>query len=143
MSAFVGEKTVSSPEDLKRLLDQYADDSDYYYFLRWPHKVSGFQKQIPSDFPSPEGQMFNQERELRWKQQGEQFSVLVLSTQTSESGFKLVGEAWESQKWNAHIYPPTETQFPKGIADSDVDIAQRYFLDKHTSTVHFVALTVK
>ena len=74
---------------------------------------------------------------------GISFSVLILSTQASEPDFKLVGKDWESQKRDAHIYPPTETRFPQRITDSDVDIAQRYFLDKHTSTVHFVALTVK
>lgn len=140
-NTFVGVKEVNSAVELRSLLDQLADNS--YYFLRWAHRVSGFEKQLPKEFPSPEGQMFNCDRELRWKQKGQKYSVLLLSTTGSEPGFTSVGKKWEVENRNAHVYRSTGTRFTKGINDRQVAVAQRYFIDKQTSTVHFVALTVK
>lgn len=142
MNPFVGvSEQLLTVEQLRDLLEKPSNQRDYY-FLRWPHKVSGIVEQLPDEFPSPEGQMFNCDRELRWKQQGQHFSVLLLSTTGSEPGFKPIGQKWETQQRDAHIYPATETRFPKGLSSTKVHVAQRYFMDDDTATVHFVALTV-
>jgi hypothetical protein len=142
MNPFVGvSEQLLTVEQLRNLLQQPSTQSNYY-FLRWSHKVSGIIEQLPNEFPSPEGQMFNCDRELRWKQQGQHFSVLLLSTTGSEPGFKPIGQKWKTQQRDAHIYPATETRFPKGLSSTKVDVAQRYFMDTDTATVHFVALTV-
>ena len=142
MSPFVGvSEQLLTVEQLRDLLKKLSNQRSYY-FLRWPHEVSGIREQLPDEFPSPEGQMFNYNRELRWKQQGQHFSVLLLSTTGSEPGFKPIGQKWETQQREAHIYPATETRFPKGLSSTKVDVAQRYFMDADTATVHFVALTV-
>jgi len=142
MNPFVGvSEQLLTVEDLRELLQQPSTQPNYY-FLRWSYKVSGIVGQLPDEFPSPEGQMFNYDRELRWKQQGQHFSVLLLSTTGSEPGFKPIGQKWATQQRDAHIYPATETRFPKGLSSTKVDVAQRYFMDADTATVHFVALTV-
>lgn len=140
--AFVGTKTVQNAEELRSLLDQFSDQSTRY-FLRWAHRVSGFVQVLPEEFPSPEGQLFGAIRELRWRQHADSFHVLILSTQDSEPGFTPLAEKleWDTKDQNASIHPSTETRFPKEFCDRGVDISQRYFLDKHTATVHFVALT--
>lgn len=141
MNPFVGvSEQLLTVEQLRDLLEKSSNQC--YYFLRWSYKVSGIIEQLPNEFPSPEGQMFNYDRELRWKQQGQHFSVLLLSTTGSEPGFKPIGQKWETQQREAHIYPATETRFPKGLSSTKVDVAQRYFMDADTATVHFVALTV-
>lgn len=144
MNAFVGvSKALLTADKLKGLLEKYASNPTYY-FLRWPHKVSEIESELPSEFPSPEGQMFNCDHEIRWKQKGDQFTVLLLSLTGDEPGFESVGQEWETEDQSAHFYPPTETRFPQGIpATSNIKkIAQRYFKDKQTATVHFIALTV-
>lgn len=142
MNPFVGvSEQLLTVDELRELLEKPLNQQNYY-FLRWPHKVSGIIEQLPDGFLSPEGQMFNCDRELRWKQQGQHFSVLLLSTTGSEPGFKPIGQKWETQQRDAHIYPATETRFPKGLSSTKVDVAQRYFMDADTATVHFVALTV-
>lgn len=139
--SFVGIKQLSSVEELRELLAQRSSQPSYY-FLRWAHKVSGFVEQLPSDFPSPEGQMFNAYWELRWKQQKTGYEVLLLSDAGAEPGFSSVGQDWETQLRQAHVYRSTETRFPKEFIAKSVDIAQRYFKDSQTATVHFVAMTV-
>lgn len=141
MNAFVGvSEKLLSEEELRHLLEA-PSTTPTYYFLRWADKVSGIIDSL-KDFPSPEGQMFNSDRELRWKQQGQMFSVLLLSTTGLEPGFRAIGEKWQFQQREAHIYPTTETRFPKEFQHRNVNIAQRYFIDAQTATVHFVALTV-
>lgn len=141
MSAFVGTRTVASAEALRSLLQQQQTEKSCF-FLRWPHKVSGFCRELPPDFPSPEGQLFDSQKELRWKQQGQGYSVLLLSASGPQPEFDPLGSAWEIQTQNAHLYPKTETRFPKGINDQQVNVGQRYFTDPETATVHFVALKV-
>lgn len=140
MSAFVGYKNGISELELKALLDQYGSAKSRY-FLRWAHKVSGILKHLDG-FPSPEGQMFDSDREIRWKQQGDRFNVLMLSTQ-AEAGFTAIGNTWMAKSYRANLYPRTETRFPKGIQDRGVNIGQRCFIDDQTATVRFVALTVE
>ncbi|MGG6266269.1 hypothetical protein ACQ4M3_05450 [Leptolyngbya sp. AN03gr2] len=141
MSAFVGFKQNVSESDLKQLLKQY-DTAKSCYFLRWAHRVSGIELDLPEEFPSPEGQMFDRDRELRWKQQGERFNVLILSIH-AEAGFTAIDKVWTTKSYQAKLYPPTETRFPEGIQGQGVNVAQRCFIDDQTSTVHFVALTAE
>lgn len=141
MSAFVGTCTVQSPEELRSLIEQLRGETSCF-FLRWPHTVSGFRKTLPDDFPSPEGQMFDTQKELRWKQRGNGYEVLLLSASKAYADFMPLGEAWEVDVQDAHLYPKTETRFPKGIDDQQVNVGQRFFSDPQTATVHFVALKV-
>ncbi|MCD8487754.1 MAG: hypothetical protein LRZ84_13735 [Desertifilum sp.] len=142
MNSFVGTQNVDSSEALCKLLSRYKTE-DSRYFLRWAHDVSGFIQELPSNFPSPEGQMFSRDRELRWKQQGNGYSVLLLSTLGTEPNFSPVGQHWKTQDRSAYVHSTTETRFPKGISALKGGIGQRYFMDAQTSTVHFVALTVQ
>lgn len=102
----------------------------------------------PSEpFPSPEGQLFNSVLEIRWKQQKGGYQVLILSSQKIENilayDFKPISDSWEILEQSALIHSHTETRFPKNLNLEKINIAQRYFRDKNTATVHFVALTVK
>ncbi|MBE9138830.1 hypothetical protein IQ254_16785 [Nodosilinea sp. LEGE 07088] len=142
MSAFVGVKTVETVEQLEKLIKEITGNNRVF-FLRWPHKVSGLSRDWPEGFPSPEGQVFTRDRELRWKAQGQGYSVLLLSETEKVDGFDKVGAEWETCDRPAHTYPPTETRFPQGLADRGINIEQRYFRDKKTATVHFVALVAK
>jgi hypothetical protein len=145
MNPFVGvSKKLSVPELLKLIAKLETESS--YYFLRWTHKVSKDWEIAPSenDFPMIEGQMFNHGYELRWKQKSKgSYEVLLLSIAGEDSDFIKVGEGWLTQDRDAHLYSSTETRFSKGFPCKKLDIAQRYFIDKKTATVHFVALTVK
>lgn len=137
--SFVGSKQVSSAEELKQLLDQFYDQNSCY-FLRWPHKVSGFISQL-TEFPSPEGQMFNSDYEIRWKQRGAGYDVLFLGTSESNQ-FQPIGQQWLIIDRNAEVYR-NETRFPKGFDHQNLKIGQRYFMDQETSTIRFVALRIK
>lgn len=145
MKPFVGVgKEFLSVSQLLELIAKLATESSYY-FWRLSHKVSGFQKQPPLeiDFPMIEGQMFNQECELRWKYKNEGlYDVLLLSIGGENSDFKLVGDAWERKDRDAHLYSPSETRFPKEFYTGDLAVKQRYFIDSKTATVQFIALTV-
>lgn len=139
---FVGKSDrLLSAIELKSLLDNLAAKESSYYFLRWFHQVSGFISELPENFAAPEGQMFNKTLELRWKQVGENFEVLLLSTTGSQPGFMPIGDAWGVEQKKAIVYPQTETRFPQRIKDGGVNIFQRYFFNPHTATIHFVALT--
>jgi hypothetical protein len=155
MSAFVGVANLTE-DQLRELLKNQAD-SPAYYCCRWPHKISEFEPKLPDILSPkgemcPEGQMLSEHCEIRWKKQGSQFSVLVLSLNQEESvlvlnlnqeeiEFKKVGNDWKIQTRNAHIYLSTETRFPKNFNQSNLTLRQHYFMDKDTSTVQFVALT--
>ena len=73
------------------------------------------------------------------------FSVLLLSANGGEPGFKALGQDWEIELRDAHFYSPTETRLPKGLPSTTINIkvAQRYFRDRQTATVHFVAMSRK
>ncbi|ODH03190.1 hypothetical protein A4S05_20530 [Nostoc sp. KVJ20] len=146
MNPFVGvsKESLSLPKLLKLIAKLATQPS--YYFLRWTHKVSKDWEIAPieTDFPMIEGQMFNQNFELRWKLKcKDSYEVLLLSVAGEYPDFAKVGEEWQTQDRDAHLYSSTETRFPKGFPSKKLDIAQRYFIDKQTATVHFVALTVK
>ncbi|MGD1713102.1 hypothetical protein [Hydrocoleum sp. CS-953] len=166
--SFVGTKQINNPDELNKLLTKISDENSYY-FLRFPHKVSGIVKKIPSEFPGIEGQMFNQDLELRWKKNLKGYQILVLSDSDSIpqsiSDFKPVGKTWETKRrnivayrkkeletWEAkrtyitpYITAEIETRFPRKFKvelDDNLNIAQRYFMDSQTATVHFIALTI-
>ncbi|MUG98254.1 hypothetical protein F7734_40485 [Scytonema sp. UIC 10036] len=140
MKPFVGVKQISSQDELKKLLEKLSEPS--YYFLRWVDKVSGILPEL-KEF-SPEGQMFNSKMELRWRQGDLGYEVLLLSQDEPDVqlGFKPIGSSWQIVERQAHFYRETETRFPKGFSHQDIKIGQRYFMDKDTATVRFVALTV-
>lgn len=169
--SFVGvNPQVLSPQELIQVLENLETSAEpSYYFLRWSHRVSGFWQrrfekfsslaedicdhlnvnQIKAVFPSPEGQMFNNQLELRWKKKQANYEVLLLSetgTQKDYPEFQLIGNGWKVVNRNAHLYASgqtkTETRFPKKFDHKDIKVAQRYFMDSQTATVHFVALTV-
>ncbi|NEP56351.1 MAG: hypothetical protein F6K31_04915 [Symploca sp. SIO2G7] len=155
MKGFVYVKQVSDQNELKNLINQLSIEPSYY-FVRLFHAVSGIRRQLPEDFfPGFAGQMFNYEQELRWKQQALGYELLLLSRQEAapDLGFAPICYKekpidWEICDRNAYFYNTGETQFPKGFIYQGVDgkeippIAQRYFQDLPTATVHFVALTV-
>lgn len=142
MNAFVGVKQVASADELKQLLENSSQQN--YYFLQWPHKVSGIVEEL-SELPSPEGQMFNRKFELRWKQRDSEYEILILSVENPNSTlgtFEAIGNRWKTIDRNAHLYTKPETRFPHQFIYPKINIAQRYFMDAETATVHFVALTV-
>ena len=148
--SFVGIKQLSSEEELKaeEKLKDFLNNrkaGSCCYFLRWNHAVSGIireLKDLPGKFPSPEGQMFNGDWEVRWKQNKKGYEVLLLST-TQENGFAAVGNEWETEIRQAHVYSNSETRFPRKFKVEFPNITQRYFIEKETSTVQFIALTVE
>ena len=143
MNVFVGTSDrLITQYELRGLLNRLKSQSSYYC-LRWPHQLGNFETELPDNFPSPEGQMFDENREIRWKEKGDKFTVLLLSILGAETGFKAVGDRWKVQTRPAFLHLSTETRFPKPITKPPSNIAQRYFIDSQTSTVHFVALTVK
>ncbi|HYW19410.1 MAG TPA: hypothetical protein VE956_08880 [Nodularia sp. (in: cyanobacteria)] len=146
MTAFVGGKKPVSVPELLKLIDKLAIEPSYY-FLRWNHQVSENWETAPEeekDFPMLEGQMFNQECELRWKRKrNNNYEVLLLSIAGEHSDFIKIGEEWQIQQREAHFHSPEDRRFPKSLPAKQTNIAQRYFIDKKTATVHFVALTIK
>ncbi|MEM9093328.1 MAG: hypothetical protein AAGC93_31970 [Cyanobacteria bacterium P01_F01_bin.53] len=145
-TAFV--RTANNIEQgvLQSLIDQHVSEQAWR-FLRWPDRVELLEPGESIDYSCREGQVFNQDCELRWKRQGEHYSVLLLSVTTSsesEETLKNVGDGWTAEDRDANFYPPAETRFPKGLTYSDaLDIGQRYFIDSATATVQFTALRVK
>lgn len=114
-----------------------------YFFLRWPHGVSGIQVGIPTDPVCPEGQVFSQQRELRWKSTPHGWDLLYLGIQAAPDSFiPLPGEwRWEDHAADLYGSQSRETRFPKLLSHpQDLKVGQRYFRDERTARVHFIAL---
>lgn len=153
-TGFVYVRSHLSSDDIKELLAELATEESYY-FVRSPHAVSGICRKLPDEFSLGfEGQMFNSDRELRWKKQGGSYEALLLSSVAAYlEGFEPIGENWEYCDRAAYFHDLDEPKFPKtfiykGENDEKIDfkninIGQRYFQEKSTATVHFVALTVR
>jgi hypothetical protein len=153
-TGFVGARSRLSPDEVKKLLEKLGTE-DSYYFVRSPHAVSGICMKLPDEFfPGFEGQMFNADRELRWKKQGSAYETLLLSRVEADlEGFEPIGKNWEWCDHAAYFHGIDETKFPKSfiykgeknekIVSNNISIGQRYFQEKRTATVHFVALTVR
>lgn len=150
--SFVGYTQVNSKDALEELitdasgkLTQQDQPLSSYYFLRWAYQVSGIVNQLPKEFFSPEGQVFNSTLELRWKKQNNSYTILLLSQpEQKDERFIVIPGDWKTVDRNAEFYGIKDTRFPKGfIYPDDLSIHQRYFMNTTTATVHFVALTVK
>jgi hypothetical protein len=155
-TGFVGARSRLSPDEVKKLLEKLATE-DSYYFVRSPHAVSGMCMKLPEEFfPGFEGQMFNADRELRWKKQGSAYQALLLSRVEADlEGFEPIDKdcEWQICDRTAYFHRLDEPKFPKTfvykgendekIVSKSISIGQRYFQEKRTATVHFVALTVR
>ena len=151
MMAWVGYTTIDSLTKLQHFL-QSCQTTTSQYFMRWLDRGSVFNAQPSLDSLSPMGQLFDSDRELRWRFQGGRYSVLLLSNVDTPGAeqpltlhdccFQPIGNAWKTQTFNAHVYPETETRLPAPIATNGVNIHQRHFIDRATATVHFTALVV-
>ena len=153
---FVYVRSGLSQDEVKELLEKLATEKSYY-FVRSPHAVSGMCMKLPEEFfPGFEGQMFNADRELRWKKQGSAYQALLLSRVEADlEGFEPIDKdcEWQICDRTAYFHPLDEPKFPKTfvykgeknekIVANNISIGQRYFQEKRTATVHFVALTVR
>ena len=153
---FIYVRSGLSSDEVKNLLEELATEKSYY-FVRSPHAVSGICMKLHDKFfPGFEGQMFNADRELRWKKQGSAYQALVLSLVEADlEGFEAIDKdcEWQICDRTAYFHPLDEPKFPKTfvykgennekIVSNKISIGQRYFQEKRTATVHFVALTVR
>jgi hypothetical protein len=153
---FVYVRSGLSRDEVKELLEKLATEKSYY-FVRSPHAVSGMCMKLPEEFfPGFEGQMFNADRELRWKKQGSAYQALLLSRVEADlEGFEPIDKncEWQICDRAAYFHRIDEPKFPKTfvykgeknekIVSNNISIGQRYFQEKRTATVHFVALTVR
>ena len=153
---FVYVRSGLSRDEVKELLDKLATEESYY-FVRSPHAVSGMCMKLPEEFfPGFEGQMFNADRELRWKKQGSAYQALLLSRVEADlEGFEPIDKdcQWQICDRAAYFHRLDEPKFPKTfvykgendekIVSNNISIGQRYFQEKRTATVHFIALTVR
>jgi hypothetical protein len=152
---FVGMRSVQSSDQLKSLLQDLPAQSRCY-FLRWVHKVSGFSDSLPTEFPSPRGEMLTPEFEVRWQQTNQGYNLLLLAHREPESDhkFQALDKRWlVSDPLDVHPLPKgkpqdteakrQDTRWPQPLIYPDeLRLQQRYFQDEQTGTTHFVALTL-
>lgn len=143
-TACVGTKSQVSATELQALIQQL---SKAIYFGRTVDKVSGFCTNFDPEKLTPTGQVFNQTAEIRWQQKGDSYDILWLGIEPAQlpPGFTAMEGDWccDLQDLQAKVYPPTETKLPRRLRNlpDEIDIKQRYFRDRQTSTIHFTALT--
>ncbi len=128
-----------------------AEDSEYTSLEK--DVRDRLQQNLDETFPSPQGQLFNSILEVRWQQKQGKYEVLILTSQDEapifqlqdkQYSFRSIKRNWEILEQNTLLHSPTETRFPKSLNSEEIkNLAQRYFRDKDTATVHFVALTIK
>jgi hypothetical protein len=108
---FVYVRSGLSRDEVKELLDKLATEESYY-FVRSPHAVSGICMKLPEEFfPGFEGQMFNADRELRWKKQGSAYQALLLSRVEADlEGFEPIDKdcEWQICDRTAYFHPLDE-----------------------------------
>ena len=147
MPGFVGIKKSVSTEELQTLLER-LENPDCYYCLRWHHRVSDIVKKLHEAFPTPEGRMFDADRELRWRQlSGDTYSLLLLSKTEKALGeaaveFEPLIGTWEYEDRASCADRDLEAHLPGNVVRKFEEIGQRYFRDGDTATVHFIALTI-
>ena len=126
--------------------------SDGYLFFDGRIRFIVHQLSEPPDegLNCPEGQAFNQNKELRWKRASRRLmSCCCFLSQKKRSRlpiaqFSAIGSSWETKALDAKSYPATETRFPKKITIPEgLDLGQRYFIDAETACVQFIALRAK
>jgi hypothetical protein len=127
-------------------LKAQLENHHFCYFLRWPHDVSGIIDHAELErkdlSQTPEGQAFNYAAELRWKRNGDRFDLLWLGTQTPASDFQELPGEWVYEDHQAVVYKKTETRLPKAVKLPHIHIGQRYFRDRQTAIIHFIALRI-
>jgi hypothetical protein len=147
--AFVGIQSVDSEAALKTLLEDCTAPTRHY-FLRWVHQVK-WEKNLPPEFPSPEGEMMTPEFEIRWKQCAKGYDLLLLAVGNPPelpTAFEpLFSFSWlASEPFAAPFLSRGDEQdlrFPQDIDyPAKLQLQQRYFQDPQTGTVHFVARTL-
>lgn len=149
---FVGDNaTPLDTTALVTLIKRYVAEPAWHC-LRWPHTISlGAGLPSTAALDCPEGQVFNRDRELRWKRRQDTYTVLLLSsTPVLDTDLRALAnpahpqhqpQTWQIRNLNAQFYPATETRLPQGITyPEQLDIGQRYFIDEQTGIVQFVAL---
>lgn len=149
-NSYVGVSAVADTTALAKLVNDHIG-SDGYLFLRWPHQVHCSLVSEPPEagIDCSEGQAFNQSKELRWKQKGAAYELLLLSEFEAENSpvrdeFVAIGSSWRTKTLDAKIYLETETRFPKKVTvPAGLEVGQRYFIDAETACVQFIALKAK
>jgi hypothetical protein len=137
MTAFVKSSCVNQ-ETLETLLKKIVT-KDCCYILKWVHEIK-LEIERPKNL-SPEGQFFTVDIEIRWKKAGDRYQVLSLSTRDFPlEGFQPLEGDWAYKDREAVYYKNTETRIPKAIDLKGAEIGQRYFIDRQTETIHFIAL---
>jgi hypothetical protein len=146
---FVGDNATPIDADMLQALIERCIAKPAWHCLRWPHTISlGAELPSTTALDCPEGQVFNRDRELRWKRRKDTYTVLLLSsTSVPDTDLRALAnpqhqpQAWQIRNLNDQFYPATETRFPQGITYPErLDIGQRYFIDEQTGIVQFVAL---
>ncbi len=153
---FVECATLASEQELFSLFSVQSDDAsqplESFFFLRWPHKVSGWVTEQPEQL-SPEGQWLTAIAELRWKCDRNGYQILWLGQQSAKEIQPLSGLEWTpiDRTWETDDDKPVllhdrrTPQFPHLFnypTRLSNRLRQRYFRDANTGIVHFVALTI-
>ncbi|MCM1984015.1 hypothetical protein [Lyngbya confervoides] len=139
MNPFVGVKTVESLKELKDVLEDFYK-SDSYWFLKWPHEVSGFIDQSLENLKlSHDGQLIHADHEIRWQRKNSHYSLLLLASDYGKQDFKSLEGNWKIREVSGMVYEPPIPKFAT-LKPSPIQVRQRYFIDARTETIRFVAL---
>ncbi|MEO0377094.1 MAG: hypothetical protein AAF329_21260 [Cyanobacteria bacterium P01_A01_bin.17] len=155
-TGYVAQTQVTAPADLRQLLTpaaaEQSEAADSYFFVRWTHQVSGIKTTLPESL-SPEGQWFTAKGELRWKaQRSGRYDLLWLGqiapnevSRLSNLAFTPIQRSWRIYDRPVLLHDRRTPQFPN-LFDYPTRLQnclrQRYFRDRDTDIIHFVALTV-
>ena len=145
----VGTCDAISQKQLATVLEHLANPQSAY-FLRWPHRVSGWHSKLPKEFPSPEGQLVTAEIELRWRRYGHGYDLLLLSAESVKWVADQLPELKRLGTWQTCLRPVLPyrdriPQYPKRFQYEGINpdqLQQRYFRNAQTGIVQFVALAL-